>query len=213
MTETLTFFHAPQSRSSGVAILLDELGAQHDLRLIDMKAGEQRQPAFLAINPMGKVPAILHGSSLVTEQVAVYIYLADLFPEAGLAPALTDPMRGPYLRWTAFYGSCFEPAVVDLAMKREPAPLATSPYGSFDNVIDSLTGQLRDNAFIAGDRLTAADILWCTSLQWIIGFGLLPARPAIAAYVDRVGARPSFARIRERDAAWAVSRASATPPA
>ena len=87
-----------------------------------MKAGEQRGAAYLAINPMGKVPAVLHGDALVTEQGAVYTYLADLFPQAGLAPTLGDPLRGPYLRWMFFYGSSFEPAVVDRSMKRDPAP-------------------------------------------------------------------------------------------
>ncbi|MFX6201848.1 glutathione S-transferase family protein, partial [Acinetobacter baumannii] len=82
---------------------------------------------YLAVNPLGKVPAIRHGEALVTEQVAIYLYLADLFPEAGLAPALGDPRRGPYLRWLVYYGSCYEPAVVDRAMKRDAAPPAVSP--------------------------------------------------------------------------------------
>ena len=113
----LTFFHAPNTRSTGVAILLEELGAPHETRILNMKAGEHRQPAYLAINPMGKVPAILVGDALTTEQVAIYIHLADLFPAAGLAPGLSDPLRGPYLRWIAFYGSSFEPAIVDKALE------------------------------------------------------------------------------------------------
>src|SRR5690349_16625106 len=104
----LTFFHSPNSRSTGVRILLEELGAPYQLHALNMKAGEQRQPKYLAINPMGKVPAVLHGDALVTEQVALTIYLADLYPEAGLAPALDHPLRGPYLRLLAFYGACFE---------------------------------------------------------------------------------------------------------
>ena len=103
-TRTLTFFHAPNTRSTGVAILLEELGAPHQTQVINMIANEQRQPAYLAINPMGKVPAIRHGDALVTEQAAIFIYLADLFPAAGLAPAIGDPLRGPYLRWLATMG-------------------------------------------------------------------------------------------------------------
>ena len=111
----ITLYHAPNTRSSGTLSLLEELGAPYALHVVNMKAGEQRQPAYLAINPLGKVPVIRHGEALVTEQVAIYIYLADLFPGIGLTPALDDPSRGPYLRWIAYYGSSFEPALIDIS--------------------------------------------------------------------------------------------------
>ena len=112
-TRHVTLFHSPNSRSGSALVLLEELGADYELKVLNLKTGEQRQPAYLAVNPMGKVPAIRHGDAVVTEQVAVYLYLADLYPEAGLAPAIGDPLRGPYLRWMAFYGSSFEPALMD----------------------------------------------------------------------------------------------------
>ena len=93
--DRITLYYSPQTRATGARILLEELGAPYDLHVLNMKAGEQRQPAYLAINPLGKVPAIRHGEALVTEQVAIFIYLADLFPKAGLTPALDDPSRGP----------------------------------------------------------------------------------------------------------------------
>jgi glutathione S-transferase len=133
--DEMTLFHAPNSRSTGVRILLEELGAPYTLRVLNLQAGEQRQAAYLAVNPMGKVPAILHGDALVTEQVAIYLYLADLFPGAGLAPGLSDRRRGPYLRWMAFYGACFEPALTDKAMKREAGPAMMSPYGTCEAVL------------------------------------------------------------------------------
>src|SRR5262249_60763244 len=107
----IPFLHAPNIRSSGARALREELGARYELHAINMKAGDQRKPAYLAVNPMGKVPAIRHRGALITEQVAIFIYLADLFPQAKLAPALDDPQRGPYLRWLVYYGSCFEPSV------------------------------------------------------------------------------------------------------
>ena len=122
-TDRLTLYYSPQSRALGTRVLLEELAAPHDLHMLNMKAGEQRQPAYLAINPLGKVPAIRHRGQLVTEQVAIYIYLADLFPQAGLTPAIGDELRGPYLRWIVYYGSCFEPAVIDRYMQRAPAPI------------------------------------------------------------------------------------------
>jgi glutathione S-transferase len=128
----IILYHAPNTRSTGARVLLEELGVPYTLKVLNMKAEEQRQPAYLAINPMGKVPAVRHGDALITEQVAVSLYLADLFPEAGLAPALDDPARGPYLRWLVYYASCFEPAVVDRYLKHEPAPARMSPYGDFD---------------------------------------------------------------------------------
>ena len=133
MSDRVTFFHAPNTRSGGTLLLLEELGADYDLHLLDMKAGDQRKPEYLAINPMGKVPAIKHGDAVITEQVAVFLYLGDLFPKAGITPRIGDPLRGPYLRWMAFYAGCLEPAMVDKALKREPAPPSMSPYGTYED--------------------------------------------------------------------------------
>jgi glutathione S-transferase len=210
MTEaSITMFHAPQTRSTGTMILLEELGAPYDLHLLDMKAGAQRKPEYLAVNPMGKVPAIMHGEALVTEQPAVFLYLADLFPAAGLAPAIGDALRGPYLRWMVFYGSSFEPAVVDYAMKREPAPASTSPYGTYESVMDTLSEQLKRGPYLLGERLTAADILWGTALAWTTGFKIVPERPEYMAYIARITGRPSYAKVSARDAAWAAEFAKA----
>ncbi|ATQ66571.1 MULTISPECIES: glutathione S-transferase family protein [Methylosinus] len=196
----LTFYHSPDTRSTGVFTLLEELGAPYELKALNMKTGEQRESAFLAVNPMGKVPAIVHGDSLVTEQGAIYIYLADLFPAAGLAPAIGDPLRGPYLRWLVFYGSSFEPAVVDRWLQREPARVSTVPYGDFDTMLATLAGQLRKGPYLLGERISAADILWGSALRWTTAFKLVPELPEIMAYVERVTSRPSFPAIAARDA-------------
>jgi glutathione S-transferase len=205
----LTLHHAPNTRSSGALILLEELGATYDLHVINMKAGEQRQPAYLAINPMGKVPALRHGDALITEQVAIFLYLADLFPEARLAPPIGDPMRGPYLRWMVFYGSCFEPALVDRALKREPGPLAMVPYGDFDTMLKTLTDQLARGPYMLGDRFSAADVLWGTALTWTTMFKIVPELPIIMDYVKRMGTRPSVAKVKAKDAELAAAQAAA----
>lgn len=211
--EAVTFFHAPRSRSTGTLTLLEELGAPYELRAINMKAGEQRQPAYLAVNPLGKVPAIRHRGALVTEQVAISLYLCDLFPDAGLAPAIDDVRRGPYLRWMVYYAACYEPALVDKAMKREPAPLATSPYGDFDAMLDTLLAQLAPGPYLLGDTLTAADLLWGVALNWGTMFKLLPESPAIAAYVARITGRPSFARAAAIDQRLAAEHEAAAKAA
>ena len=204
----LTLFHSPNTRSTGALLLLEELGAPYELHVLNMKAGEQRQPAYLAVNPMGKVPALLDGDALITEQVAIYIYLADRFPQAGLAPALNEPLRGPYLRWLAFYGACFEPAVVDRAMQREPGRPAMCPYGDFDTMLRTLVTQLAHGPWLLGDRFTAADVLWGTALAWTTGFKLVPELPEIVAYRDRVNARPAVARVKAKDAELAALQAN-----
>ena len=201
-----TLFHAPNSRSGAARILLAELGAPYDLHVLNLKKNEQRAPAYLAVNPMGKVPAIRHGDALVTEQPAVFIYLADLFPQAGLAPVLGDPLRGPYLRWLAFYGSSFEPAITDLAMKREPTPPMMCPYGGFDTMLATLTAQLRAGPYLLGERFSAADVLWGISLGWATMFKLVPELPEIMTYIDRVSSRPAARRAVEADALLAAAQ-------
>ncbi len=209
MSRRVTLFHSPNTRSSAALTLLHELGADFELHVLNMKAGEQRQPAYLAVNPMGKVPAILHEGALVTEQVAVFLYLADLWAEARLAPGIVnDPLRGPYLRWMAIYGSSFEPALVDRAMKRDGGASSMSVYGDFDTLLKTITDQLAQGPWILGSRFTAADVLWGTGLAWTTGFGIVPKLPVIMDYVARVGARPSVAKVREFDAALADKHAA-----
>ena len=204
--QEITFFHGPNTRSTGTLILLEELGADFQLQVLNMKAGEQRKPEYLAINPMGKVPAITHGEALITEQVAIFIYLADLYPEADLAPKIGDPLRGPYLRWMAFYAACFEPAVIDLAQKREPAPPTMSPYGDFDTMFKTLTDQLTKGPYLLGEKFCAADVLWATALTWTTMFKLIPAIPVIQSYMDRVNVRPAFVRARAKEAELAAAQ-------
>ncbi|SDR37002.1 glutathione S-transferase [Rhizobiales bacterium GAS113] len=205
----VTLYHSPNSRSAGALTLLEELGAPYDLNIINMKAGEQRQPAYLAVNSMGKVPAVRHGEALITEQVAIFIYLADLFPEAKLAPPIGDPLRGPYLRWLVFYGSCFEPALVDRSLKREPGPASTMPYGDFDTMFNTLVEQLGRGPYLLGERFTAADVLWGGALTWMSMWKLIPDVPVIAAYVERNRSRPAVISAMKKDAELAASLAEA----
>jgi glutathione S-transferase len=213
MDNRLTLYHSPNTRSSGTLLLLEELGADYDLHILNMKAGEQRQPDYLAVNPLGKVPAIRHGEALVTEQGAIFIYLADLFPKAGLAPALDDPLRGPYLRWLVFYGSSFEPAVVDFALKREPGAPGMSPYGDYETVIETVAAQLRRGPFLLGERFTAADTLWGMALSWTTMFKVVPERPEIMEYIARIRTRPALARVQAIDAKLAAEHEAAAQAA
>lgn len=198
--DTITLFHSPQTRSSGSLTLLEELGAPYKLQVLNMKAGEQQRPDYLAVNPLGKVPAILHKGRLVTEQVAIFIYLADLFPEAALAPALGDADRGPYLRWLVYYAASYEPALVDKARNQEPGPHAMSPYGTFDRMLETIVAEIREKPYLLGQRVSAADILWGNALHWGMMFRLVPEERAILDYVARIRGRPAAAKVAAMDA-------------
>jgi len=207
--DRITLYYSPQTRAGGTRVLLEELGAPYDLHVNNMKAGGRRRPAYQASKPLGKVPAIGHRGQLVTEQVAIYIYLADLFPQAGLTPAIDDVRRGPYLRWISYYGSSFEPALIDRAMKREPAPATQSPYGDYDTMLGALQAQLSKGAYLLGERMTAADVLWGTALNWTMMFGLVPKNDVFTAYTERMIARPAFKKVTVEDAELAAQHAAA----
>jgi glutathione S-transferase len=209
---TVTLYHAPQTRSSGVLALLEELGTPYALEVLDMKREEQRAPAYLAINPLGKVPSLHDGAAIVTEQVAIFLHLADRFPDAGLAPAIDDPQRGPYLRWMVFYAAAFEPALVDRARGHAPGTRAMSPYGEVDTVIDALAAALAPGPYLLGERFSAADILWGTALRWTMHFKLVPERPVFVDYAQRVGSRPKMASALARDAEMAAAQKQASAP-
>ena len=203
-TDPITLFHSPQTRSTCALTLIEELGAPYVLKILNMKAGEQQRAPYLAINPLGKVPAILHRGALVTEQVAIFIYLADLFPAAGLAPPIGHDQRGPYLRWLVYYASCYEPALVDRGLQREPAPHAMSPYGTFDAMLETIVSQIRDKPYLLGERVSAADILWGNALHWGVLFKLVPEDSAVADYVARITQRPAAIKVTALDSELAA---------
>lgn len=207
-TDRITLHYMPQTRAAGTRIILEELGAPYDLHVMNMKAGENREPGYLSINPLGKVPAIEHRGKLVTEQIAIAIYLGDLFPQAGLTPAVDDPDRGPYLRWLVYYAACFEPALMDKFRNVDPGPITQSVYGNYELMLDVLEDALSKGPYILGDRLSLADIQWGVALRWTMMFGLVPERPRFVEYRDRLIARPSFAKVWREDAAMAEKHAA-----
>lgn len=209
MSEQVELYYAPQTRATGVRVLLEELDAPYKLNVLNFKLGENRQPEFLAINPSGKVPALRHGGSVITEQVAIYIYLADLFPKQGLAPALDDPRRGAYLRWFVHMASCFEPALIDHALKRDAGPASMSPYGSYDQVMENMRAQLAKGPYVLGEQLTAVDVLWAMGLRWGLMFGIVPEFDEFKAYVERYCARPHVQNVLQEDQRLAVEQEDA----
>jgi glutathione S-transferase len=210
----VTLFHSPQTRSSCTLTLLEELGAPYELHLVNMRAGENRQAPYLALNPMGKVPAILHNGALITEQAAIFIYLGDLFADADLAPQMGDPLRGPYLRWMAFEAASYEPALVDRAAQRAPAPPAMCTYGDWDTMLGTIVSQLSQGPYLLGERFTAVDVFMGSALNFGRNFGVVPKdEPTIASYVERITSRPAFVRVAEADAVRAAEHQKAAEAA
>jgi glutathione S-transferase len=198
---TLTLFHAAPSRSSIARWMLEEVGEPYELHVFNLKNGDHRKPAYLAVNPMGKVPALKHGDTVITEAAAICCYLADAFPQAGLSVPIGDPRRGTYLKWLFFGPSCVEPAVTDKAFKRAEAPPRGSlGYGDYDTVMNVLADGVRAGPYLLGEQFTAADVVIGSGLRWGMAFKLIPERPEFVAYTARLAARPALKRAQAKDA-------------
>ncbi|HVX34607.1 MAG TPA: glutathione S-transferase, partial [Hyphomicrobium sp.] len=182
-TPKLVHYHAPNTRSFGTRWLFEELGSPpHELKILDMKAGEHKSPAFLAINPMGKLPTVTADGTPITEVGAIAIFLADLFPEAKLAPDVKDPTRGTYLRWIVFNHGAIEPAVMDKARKLPPGlPSSSLCYGSYDDTVNALVSAVRNGPYILGDRFSAADVVIGSAVRFLTLFKMLPDRPEFSS--------------------------------
>lgn len=198
----LTLYHAVPSRSSVARWMLEELGEPYDIHLISLKAGDNRAPEYLAVNPMGKVPALRHGDVVITEGAAICCYLADEFPQARLNVPVGDMRRGPYLKWLFFGPSCVEPAITERAYpRREPPSRSSLGFGDFDTVMNTLTKATAAAApYLMGEHFTAADVVIGSGLRFGMMFKLIPERPEFMAYVSRLNERPAFRRAMEQDA-------------
>lgn len=200
----LTLYHASPSRSSIVLWMLEELGQPYDVHLVSFKKGENLMPEYLAINSMGKVPALRHRDVVISEVSAICTYLADEFPEAKLNIPVGDPRRGPYLRWMFFGPSVIEPAIIDRAYPRkETVRRATLGYGDFDTVMNVLAqATAAADPYLFGEQFTAADVVIGSQLRWAMMFKLIPERPEFVSYVERLNARPAAQRAQEKDAEY-----------
>lgn len=197
MTEEVVFYHNPRSRAQMVHWMLEESGAPYRIVPIDLEKGEHKAPSFVALNPMGKLPTIVHRGVVVTETPAIIAYIADAFPAAKLAPSPDDAARGAYYRWLFFGGSCFEPALLDKMMKRpEVERKATVGWGSYDDVVATLKKALSPGPYLLGGRFSAADVYIGSEIRWAMMFGApgLKGEKVFDDYVARLSARPAAQR-------------------
>src|SRR5882762_6189281 len=196
----LTLYHAAPSRSSITRWMLEEVGAPYDIHFLSLSEGENLKPDYLAVNPMGKVPALKHGDTVITEVAAICTYLADEFPAAKLNVPIGSPRRGVYLKWLFFAPGCFEPAVIDRAAPRkEEARRAMLGYGDFDTTMDVVAKAVEKGPWILGEQFTAADVVIGSQIRWGTIFKMIPERPEFAAYAARIAARPATQRADAKD--------------
>jgi glutathione S-transferase len=180
--------------------MLEEIGQPYDLHLLSLKKEDNRDPAYLAVNPMGKVPALKHGDVVVTESAAICLYLADAFPQAGLTVPIGDRRRGPFLKWLFFGPSCLEPAMTDRAFKRaEAPPRAALGYGDYETTMDAVAKAVEPGPYLLGEQFSAADVVIGSTLRWGMLFKIVPERPEFLAYTGRLTERPAFKRAQQKD--------------
>ena len=203
MSDSLTFYTNPMSRGQIARWMLEEVGEPYETVILDygtsMKATD-----YLSINPMGKVPAIRHGDIVVTEGAAICAYLADAFPQKGLAPAPTDKLRGLYYRWMFFAAGPVEQAVTNHYLKWDPTPeqQRMAGYGNYGRVLDVLERLVADaRPYLLGDRFTALDVYLGSQIAWGVAFGTMEKRPGFQEYVARLAERPAYKKAKEIDQA------------
>ena len=196
--------HAPHSRSQMSLCMLEEVGVDYDLRLVDLVKGEQKQSQFHGINSMEKVPVLQHGDATVCETGAILSYLADAYPEAGLAPAPgASRERAEYLRWLFVGGNCIEPAAMELfSPRKEPLNPGQASWGDFPRVLQALREVFSERDYLLGDKFCAADVLVGNQVGFLINFKSIDStkESVLAAYAERCESRPAWKRMREYEA-------------
>jgi glutathione S-transferase len=200
MSDDLILYTNPMSRGRIARWMLEELGRPYRTEVLEFGAA-MKDPAYRAINPMGKVPAIRHGTAVVTEAAAICAYLADAFPEAGLAPPPGDPRRAPYYRWMFFAAGPVEAALSNKALGFDVPGERRGMvgYGTVADVVSALDDAVSRSDYIAGDGFTAADVYVGSQIGWGMMFGTLEKRPAFERYWERIASRPAAIRAREID--------------
>lgn len=201
---SITLYHHPYSRAAAVIWQLEEVGVPYDLAFVDIMTGQHKSADHLARNSMGKLPVLVDGDAVIAETAAIAVYLADRYALGRLAPALDDPDRGPYLRWCFYSPSVIEPACAAHAAKWEARASAVG-WGSFESVMDTLTGALATGPWLLGERFTMADVIVGATLRYMLRFKMIEPVPALTAYVERLSARPALVAADARNSEIAVA--------
>lgn len=197
--QKITLYHGPRSRSLTVYFMLEELGVPYELKLLNLRIGDQKKPEYLAINPMGKVPALKFDNEIITETPAICCYLADAFPEKKLNFTMESGRRGAYLKWLFFTSACLEPAVIDHVFKRDNPDPGSLGYGTMSKVISTLEKSLEKGPWIMGADFSAADVVLGSAIHWADLVGAIKKDTPLLQYADRIRAREAHQRTMAAD--------------
>lgn len=197
---SIVLYHHPYSRAANMIWALEEVGAPYTLRTVNLMAGEQKAPEFLALNPMGKLPVLVDGDAVVSETSAICLYLGDRYAAGRLAPAVDDPARGAYLRWSVYPSAVIEPGAMSKANGWTYRP-SQAGWGSYESILQTLDGALAAGPWLLGDRFTMADVLVGASLRWMLMSKMIDALPSFTAYTARLAERPALQASEARNAA------------
>jgi glutathione S-transferase len=210
MADELILYTNPMSRGRIARWMLEEVGAPYRTEILEYGT-TMKAPAYLAINPMGKVPAVRHGNTVVTEGAAICAYLADAFPAAGLAPPPGDRRRGDYYRWLFFAAGPVEAAVTNksLGFQLPEGGGRMAGYGSFGQVMDAMEGAVSGTDYVAGDTFSAADVYFGSQIGWGLQFNSIERRPAFERYWARISERTAAVKAREIDDALIAGQSGA----
>jgi glutathione S-transferase len=197
---SIVLYHHPFSRAANVLWMLEEVGVPYELRHVDILKGEQKAPQILAISPMGKLPILTDGDTVVTESAAIALYLADRYSYGTLAPRVDDPARGTYLRWSFFAPSVIEPGAM-AKLQGWTFKDSQAGWGSYDAMLAAMESAVAGRSFLLGVSFSMADVVFGGTLRYMLAFKMLEPRPAFTAYVERLSARPALQRCEARNAA------------
>jgi glutathione S-transferase len=193
----MKLYFAPRTRATRPRWMLEELGVPYDLVTLDLRAGESREPSYLRVHPLGQVPALVDGDTAVFESIAICMYLADRFPERGLAPPVDSPLRASYYQWLLFCPSTIEPAIGRWAQHGGEATDAQreKARSRFDEAADVLTRAVAPGGHMLGESFSTVDVIVGSNLRWARSLGMLEGRDLLSGYVDRLLARPAAERV------------------
>ncbi|EGI78054.1 glutathione S-transferase family protein [Hylemonella gracilis] len=195
---SIVLYHHPYSRAANTLWMLEETGVPYDLRHVDILKGAQKAPDILALNPMGKLPILVDGSVVVTESAAIGLYLADRYAAGRLAPALDDPDRATYLRWSFFAPSVIEPGAMARASGWSFRPGAAG-FGTYEEMLSTMEAALAHGPCLLGDRFTMADVIFGGTLRYMLQFNMLEPRSVFTDYVQGLNERPAYQRANAKN--------------
>ncbi len=201
----VVLYHHPFTRAATCLWMLEEVGIEHELQFVDVQAGQQKSAELLALNPMGKLPILVDEEAVVTETAAIGLYLADRYAPGRLAPALDDPRRATYLRWSLFAPSVIEPGLI-AKTSGWAVNAGAAGWGTYEAMLAAMEHALERGPYLLGEVFSMADVIFGATVRYMLRFKMLEPRPAFSAYIERLSTRPALQKAEARNAEIVAAR-------